>query len=394
MTARDRDEADRVSTPLEWLFDLCFVVAAAQASERLHHYVSAGRLEYAVTGYLVVFFGIWWAWMNFSWFASAFDTDDVPYRITTFVQMVGVLIYAAGIPRAFDARDFAVAAVGYAVMRGALVLNWLRAAAAEPDLRGTALRFAGGIAGCEAAWVGMLLLPHSVRIWGWVVLIPAELAVPLWAQRKRPAPWHPRHITERYGLFTILVLGESIFASTVAIQDALDHRSEAGELDEVTAGGLLTVFALWWLYFARPAYRFLVTRRTGLGWGYGHYAIFAATAAIGPGLATVVDETTGYTELSTAMAGATVTVPVAAFLVSVWWIHLRPFGLGRSGLLEPAAAIAVLATTWTAQPALTTGLIVVALVVTLLLTTWRNGEDGVGVASGDASGGASDGATH
>jgi low temperature requirement protein LtrA len=54
-----------------------------------------------------VFFGIWWAWMNFSWFASAYDTDDVPYRLAVLVQMTGVLIYAAGIPRVFIIRTSA-----------------------------------------------------------------------------------------------------------------------------------------------------------------------------------------------------------------------------------------------------------------------------------------------
>src|SRR5690242_4679178 len=83
MTARDRDEEHRASTPLELFFDLCFVVAVAQAGGRLVHAIADGHAAHGVAGYLMVFFAIWWAWMNFSWFASAYDTDDVPYRITT-----------------------------------------------------------------------------------------------------------------------------------------------------------------------------------------------------------------------------------------------------------------------------------------------------------------------
>src|SRR5262245_18496955 len=89
MRARGTDEAHRVSTPLERFVDLCFVVAVAQASARLHHALVEGHLAQALLGYPMVFFAIWWAWMNFTWFASAYDTDDVPYRVAVLVQIVG-----------------------------------------------------------------------------------------------------------------------------------------------------------------------------------------------------------------------------------------------------------------------------------------------------------------
>src|SRR5262245_58705516 len=119
MTARRRDEAHRPSTPLELLFDLCFVVAVAQAAGKLSHAVAEGNTRHAIAGYLLVFFAIWWAWVNFTWFASAYDTDDVPYWLATMVQMAGVLVLAAGVPRAFDG-DFTLAVVGYVIMRVAL----------------------------------------------------------------------------------------------------------------------------------------------------------------------------------------------------------------------------------------------------------------------------------
>ena len=111
MPSRDRDEEHRASTPLELLFDLCFVVAVARASSLLHHAISAGDAGSAVVSYVLVFFSIWWAWMNFTWFASAYDNDDVVYRLLTLVQITGVLILAAGVPRAFDHRDFDIVMV-------------------------------------------------------------------------------------------------------------------------------------------------------------------------------------------------------------------------------------------------------------------------------------------
>src|SRR5262245_55985407 len=106
MAPRDRGEECRKSTPLELLFDLCFVVAVAQAAAQLHHALDEAHFPEAQLGYVLVFFGIWWAWMNFTWFASAYDCDDVPYRVLTLIQITGVLIIAASVPAAFATFDF------------------------------------------------------------------------------------------------------------------------------------------------------------------------------------------------------------------------------------------------------------------------------------------------
>src|SRR6478752_1321764 len=141
MTGRDPDERHRASTPLELLFDLTFVVAVAQAGTQLHHALAAGHAGHAVAGYVLVFFGIWWSWMNFSWFASAYDTDDVPYRLLTLLQMAGVLVYAAGIHETFQSGSFAVATIGYVIMRVAMVLQWARAAHGDPEHAHAAWRY-------------------------------------------------------------------------------------------------------------------------------------------------------------------------------------------------------------------------------------------------------------
>src|SRR4029079_3296216 len=145
MTGRDPNEGHRASTPLELLFDLCFVVAVASAASALHHDLVDGLILHGLVNYAVIFFVIWWPWMNFTWFASAYDTDDVQYRLLTFVQIAGVLVVAAGVPRAFNEQDFTVMVVGYIVMRTALVAQWLRAAREDPTRRAVALRFAVGI---------------------------------------------------------------------------------------------------------------------------------------------------------------------------------------------------------------------------------------------------------
>lgn len=105
VTARSPHEVHRVATPLELFFDLVFVVAIAQAASGLHHAIADGHALDGLIGYLIVFFAIWWAWMNFTWFASAYDSDDLPYRLAVFLQIAGALILATGLSQSDQRRQ-------------------------------------------------------------------------------------------------------------------------------------------------------------------------------------------------------------------------------------------------------------------------------------------------
>jgi low temperature requirement protein LtrA len=369
MVGRPTDEEHRSATVLELFFDLCFVVAVAQAASALHHEVADDHVGDGVVGYATVFFAIWWAWMNFTWFASAYDTDDVAYRLTTLVQIAGALILAAGVPDAMDGSDFAVITVGYVVMRLAMVTQWLRAAAADPPHRRSSLRFAAGITLVQLGWVLRLLLPEGLGMASFLLLVAAELAVPILAERAAPTTWHPRHIAERYGLFTLIVLGECVLASTLAIQSALAEDAALADLATTAAGGLLTVFGMWWLYFAKEASELLTSLRAGIVWGYGHYLIFASAAAVGAGLGVNVDHLTHHAAIGPRGAAAAFTIPVALFVVAVWALQVRPHHLGRwHGALVPAAAVLVLASTLSPEPLLVTGLVVAAMIAVTLVS--------------------------
>jgi low temperature requirement protein LtrA len=372
MTARPSDEELRGATVLELFFDLCFVVAVAQAAAALHHQVADDHVGDGVVGYAMVFFAIWWAWMNFTWFASAYDTDDVAYRLTTLVQIAGALILAAGVPDAMDGSDFTAITFGYVVMRLAMVTQWLRAAGSDQPHRRSALRYAAGIALVQLGWVLRLLLPEDLGMASFLALVAAELAVPILAERAAPTTWHPRHIAERYGLFTLIVLGECVLASTLAIQSALAEDAALADLATTAAGGLLTVFGMWWLYFAKEASELLTSLRAGIVWGYGHYLVFASAAAVGAGLAVNVDYLTHHAAIGPRASAAAFTIPAALFLLAVWALQLRPHHLGRwHGGLVPAAAVLVLASTFTAEPVLVTGLVVAAMIAVTLVVLHR-----------------------
>jgi low temperature requirement protein LtrA len=360
MRARRPDEAHRTATPLELLFDLVFVVAIAQAGSSLHHALAEGHVAQGLVSYALVFFAIWWAWMNFTWFASAYDCDDVPYRLAVFVQMTGALILAAAIPDMFARHDLTMGTMAYVVMRLAAVAQWLRAAVSDPGHRRTALRYAIGITVVQAAWVLRLLTPDSLWLPGFVLLAIADMGVPVWAERAGGTTWHPHHITERYGLMTIIALGESILAAALAVQQALSAGERFAVLAPIILGGLLIVYGLWWLYFDHTVDDLLTTLPKAIVWGYGHYVIFGSVAAVGAGLAVAVDHATGHGHPSDVAAGAVVAVPVAVYLVCLWRLHRRP-GPGQSAWLGPAVAALVLLTPFTGQPVLMTGLIVAGL---------------------------------
>ena len=360
MMPRSPHEPHRVATPLELFFDLIFVVAVAQAASSLHHGIAEAHAAQAVVGYLMVFMAIWWAWMNFTWFASAYDCDDVPYRLTVFVQMTGPLIIAAGVPVMFEGRRATAVTLGYALMRLAGVTQWLRAAAADPAHRRTAYRSAVGITAVQALWLSLLVLP-TLPVLAFVCLVAIELCVPVWAERVAPTPWHPHHIAERYGLLTLIVLGESILAATLAVQSALAGGERLSALLPTIAGGLLIVCSMWWLYFDRSPHDLLTSFRKAFTWGYGHYLVFASAAAVGAGLAVNVDQAGGHTKTTDQVAGAAVAIPVAVFLLCLWTLHHRP-DYQRSRILGPLTAVAILCAPLTGQGVLATGLVLAALV--------------------------------
>jgi low temperature requirement protein LtrA len=371
---RDPAEAHRAASPLELFTDLCFVVAISQAASSFHQHLSEGHGAKGLLGFAMVFFAIFWAWLNFSWFASAYDNDDVGYRLLTLLHVLGSLVLAAGIPGMVDG-DFALGVLGYLIMRSSLVVQWLRVAADDLPRRTTARRYATGIVVVQLCWVGFIFLPRSLELPAFSLGVVAELLVPAWAERAGITPWHPHHIAERYSLFYIIVLGETVLSTTVAIQQALTaHELHAG-LISVIAGGVLIVFSIWWLYFFRDYGDALArvhdryNHETFL-WGYGHYVVFASAAAIGAGLAARVDvwrHNSASSHLQTALA---VTGPVAVLLAAMWTICVRLHDKSRrTAVSYGIAVLLVLGATVTPVPELAAGAVCAGLLVFELAST-------------------------
>ncbi|MEE4026070.1 low temperature requirement protein A [Gordonia sp. PKS22-38] len=368
MRPRDPHEPGRSATPLELFFDLVFVVAVAIAAVELHHALTENHVVDGVTSYAIVFFAIWWAWMNFTWFATSFGTDDWLYRVLTFVQMAGVLVLASGIEPTFADRDFAQMVAGYVIMRFAMVAQWMRASRCAPDRRRTCEIYAGGIAVVQVLWIAWLFIPSgAVSTVGLIVLIIAELAVPVVAERAGTTPWHPHHITERYGLFTLILLGESLLASSNAVIEALHEDEELAPLLSIAVLAFIATAALFWIYFWPPHHRAIGSLAQSLRYGYVHYFVFAAAGAFSAGIEVEIDVITHHSELTETQASFTVTIPVAIFILGIWWIAIRDNADRIVNTVVPVGALLVLFDPFIPVPVTLTAVLLVIIVVVLVV---------------------------
>lgn len=365
---RSADEEHRAATPLELFFDLTFVVAIGRAAAALHHELVAGHVADGLLGFTMGFFACWWGWMNYTWFASAHDADDVPHRLLTLLQMAGVLVLASGISSAVETGEFAVPTIGYGIMRLGLVLSWLRVARDEPATRDRALRYAAGLTLLQVLWFLRLALPEEAAVVTFFVLGLAELALPYWAERTGDRPlFHPEHIEERYGLFTIIVLGESIISASAGLQTALDEVGLTADVALIGFSALILAFGAWWIYFDHPGH-LAPAPEVAFRWGYAHVVVFASLAAMGAGVHVAVDAVLGHGSERT--ASLAVALPVAGYLLGLALIIRitgRSLGSVRVAPKLVGAAAAVAVGLVLPPPAATAGCAVVVLLLTLAM---------------------------
>jgi low temperature requirement protein LtrA len=356
LVGRDPNEPHRAATPLELLFDLTFVVAFGVAADELARYLAQGEVWPAIGAFAFATFAVSWAWINYSWFASAYDTDDWLFRLATMMQMVGVIVLALGLEPAFASivkgatLDNDVMVAGYVVMRVPMVFLWAKVARDNPDHRRAAAVYIWTISVAQCFWVLLAIvdLPIETTFAIALALIAIEMSGPYVAERREGGtPWHARHIAERYGLLVIITLGEGVLG-TVASINALVHGSSGWTVTAaaVVVAGIGLIFATWWTYFAIPWADVLeLHRERSFVWGYGHIVLFGSLAAIGAGLhvaAYYLEHATTLTEVGTVLSTV---VPVTIYVVVLYALyasfthHLDPFHLS---LLAASAAVLVL----------------------------------------------------
>jgi low temperature requirement protein LtrA len=328
MSGRDPHEPHRVATPLELLFDLTFVIAFGVAASQLAHMLSSGHVGAGLAGFVFATFSVCWAWINFSWFASAYDTDDWVYRLTTMLQMVGVLVLALGIPQVFSSIaegrhvDNRALVAGYVVMRVAMVIQWLRAASQDPARKSACLTYATAITVAQVGWVAIAIVNSSLGVTFALValMVGIELSGPLLAEkRKGGTPWHAHHIAERNGLLTIIALGEGVVGTVASLSAVVAEQGWTTDAVLIAVAGTGLTFGMWWVYFVVPAADLLhAHRERSFGYGYLHIVVFGSIVATGAGLHAAADFIEHKSAMDSVGTVLAVAVPVGVYIGAVY----------------------------------------------------------------------------
>ena len=268
---------------LELFFDLAFVAGISQIGIPFaENYSPQGLLRYAF-----MFFLIWWAWLGHTMYSTRFENDDLAQRCLTFVQIFAVAVMAANARATLGSQDSAGFVAAYALMRVILSLQYVRARKI-PETRQLAVIYASGIGGAALLWMSSAAVPVPARFWFWALALLVELGTPAVASRHaRKLPPDAAHLPERFGLFTIILLGEGV-AQVMRGIEAQPAWTFATVFSAVLS--LALVFAYWWWYFEAAAAaeeRNISSPRERLAfqvWRYSHFPLYLGIAATGVGL--------------------------------------------------------------------------------------------------------------
>jgi len=377
----DEEERERHATWFELFFDLVFVAAVAQLAAALSREPDlAGFLRFAA-----LFVPIGWAWAGFSFYANRFGTDDVILRLVKGLAMLAIAALATSVHSVMHGGHGATTfALSYVATRSCLIALYARA---RRHVGGAARRlidiYIGGFSAGIAIWLASIWVPGPARYWMWGGALVLEITMPVFGWRASGGlSVNASHITERYGQFFIIVLGESIVAVVAGI--AGTHITTAAFA--LAALGFAIGLSLWWIYFDLADTSVVGRGLFGLVFVYSHIPLLAGVAAVGAGTKIAIT----HANASGLGAGARWAIGggVACFLLSLAVVHIgaewtslrdRAF-LGR---LASSAVVIVLAAAGGGLPpvaftALLCAILIAQLVLELL--TYPSGAASVWIA--------------
>ena len=284
----DAVEQPRHATWLELFYDLVFVVAISQLAHKLNGDVS----WHGFIRFIALFVPLWWTWIGTTFYANRFDSDDLGHRILMGCQMLAIAALAVNVHHGLSTSSGGFA-LAYAASRFMLVLEYLWAGWHLTEVRGLTTRMAIGFSFGAGLWLLSAFVPLPVRFALWGIGLLTDFATPLTAKSLlKKFPPHPEHLPERFGLFTIIVLGEAIIAVVNGVSEI--HWSLNSSLSGMA--GFATAFSLWWIYFDNVSGSLLeqVGRARGalkrsLLWLYIHLPLVIGLAATGVGVQHVID---------------------------------------------------------------------------------------------------------
>lgn len=308
-------EEGRRSTWLELFFDLVFVVAVARLAAALHDDRDVGGF----LSFLALFVPIWWAWISYSYFADLFDEDRPLDRLVQLAGMLGSAVVAVSLSDGV-ADDSSLFAGAFAAMFALLAVLYAHAGRTLPEIRAFCWWFVAGSSIGAVLWLASLAVPAPGRYGFWAVAVVANALIsgPIAYARVAAVPQQVSHMPERFGLFAIVVLGESLLAVVNGIEAA-----EWDVASVVTAvAGFVIAASIWWVYFGgfdedaidRAIAGGTNTQVRSFLYGYGHLLLYAAIAASGVGVQMAV-EAAVHGEEPVGLLAASLALVVVGFVV-------------------------------------------------------------------------------
>jgi low temperature requirement protein LtrA len=306
---------ERHATWFELYFDLVFAAAVVELATGLAKDPSSA----VFARFAGIFLAVSWAWTGFTVYANRFDTDDLIYRLVKAAAALSVVAIAIEIPRMLAGDGGTVAfAAGYAVVRLLLVGLYVRARLhVQEQGRRLVDAYIATFSFTATLWLVSILVPSPYRFILWGLALGLDLCAPPFIWRMLgSAPIVVSHVTERFGQFFIVVLGQSV-ASVVAAVAGFQFSFEAWVL-----GGacFATALAIWWIYFDLADTSVVGRGTLGLIFLYGHFPLFPGVAAFAAGTTlaiTQADQPTLEAGARWALAGG-----LAVFVLALSVIHL------------------------------------------------------------------------
>jgi low temperature requirement protein LtrA len=283
---------ERKVTWLELFFDLVFVAAVAQVAEPLREHYTVAEL----TRFTPLFLLVWWAWTGRALFSTRFGTEDHQQRALTLLEMFAVAVMAANARDSLASRSSAGFAAAYAGVRLILLAHYLRAMHVR-EARALTLSYLAGHGTAAALWLASSIVAGlDLRLTLWAIAFVIDLATPaLTVDHSVRTPPHPTHLPERFGLFTLILLGESV----VAVMRGIESQETWSAPAALSAFlGMATLFLVWWGYFdvIRAAAEHPVRTRVDAArvqlWTYAHFPLYLAIVVIGVGVQRIVTSAT------------------------------------------------------------------------------------------------------
>ncbi|MGK5443531.1 low temperature requirement protein A [Micromonospora sp. URMC 105] len=338
--------ATRHASWLELFFDLVFVVAVSRLGVLLLDDPSP-RGVLVFTGLLVT---VWWLWISYSYFDDLFDTDRPAQRVAQLTAMLGAVVLAVTLGDGVGG-DSGRYAITYGLLFLLLGAMYAVIGHTRPQHRTFCRWYVTGSLVGAVLWLLSVLVPEPWRYvgWGLAVVLNATICGPLVYAKARDVPRQRSHMPERFGLFTIVVLGEAV----LAVVNGIDATGWNPAAVAIAVIGFVVASGIWWVYFAAFD-EDAINRSLSAGrnaqvrsflYGYGHLIVYGAIVAAGAGIELAAEEAAhpGHGDASLLVGGSQIAL-VAGFLVISQGIGLHgtpPVLTAKGGVVAVGLLVAV-----------------------------------------------------